>query len=56
MSLWRHETLRVLADRIPTEKARGTPDTASHIFFFTLIAGLRRSLSFKLSDARVYEP
>ena len=25
-------------------------------FFFTLITGPRRSLSFKLSDARVYEP
>jgi len=25
-------------------------------FFFTLVTGPRRSLSFKLSDARVYEP
>jgi len=25
-------------------------------FFFTLVAGPRRSLSLKLSDARVYEP
>ena len=25
-------------------------------FFFTLVAGPRRSLSLKLSDTRVYEP
>jgi len=26
------------------------------VFFFTLVTGPRRSLSFKLSDTRVYEP
>ena len=28
----------------------------SRSFFFTLVTGPRRSLSLKLSDARVYEP
>jgi len=29
---------------------------STSFFFFTLVTGLRRSLSLKQSDARVYEP
>jgi len=32
------------------------PDIAQVFFVFTLVTGPRRSLSLKLSDARVYEP
>ena len=38
-----------IRDRMPP---RGWP----FFFFFTLVTGPRRSLSLKLSDARVYEP
>ena len=32
------------------------PVSSTHTFFFTRVTGPRRSLSLKLSDARVYEP
>ena len=34
----------------------GGDKTVPFFFFFTLVAGPRRSLSLKLSDKRVYEP
>jgi len=41
------------------EEARRVAEEAREaqvFFFFTLVAGPRRSLSLKLSDTRVYEP
>ena len=41
-----------------SERSGRAPRSATQVFFFffTLVAGPRRSLSLKLSDARVYEP